>query len=73
MAAGGGGNLKLTATTSYEYNKRHQLVKATNADAVVEFEYDKDTGLPTCGAYQRAGNPPDMGYADGAAVKRTTG
>ncbi len=42
------GELKLTATTRYEYNKRYQLVKATNADAVVEFEYDKDTGLPTC-------------------------
>ncbi|MBD2798384.1 hypothetical protein ID856_18065, partial [Xenorhabdus sp. 18] len=27
---------------------RHQLVKATNADAIVEYEYDKDTGLPTC-------------------------
>ncbi|MBD2786674.1 hypothetical protein ID858_18350, partial [Xenorhabdus sp. DI] len=42
------GELKLTATTRYEYNKRHQLVKATNADAVVEFEYDKASGLPTC-------------------------
>ncbi|WP_431194999.1 hypothetical protein [Burkholderia pseudomallei] len=24
------------------------MVKATNADAVVEYEYDKITGLPTC-------------------------
>ncbi len=40
--------LVLKATTTYEYNKRHQLVKATNADAVVEYEYDKATGLPTC-------------------------
>nr|WP_268802292.1 RHS repeat-associated core domain-containing protein [Xenorhabdus khoisanae] len=40
--------LVLKATTRYEYNKRHQLVKATNADAVVEYEYDKATGLPTC-------------------------
>ncbi|WP_416777451.1 toxin C-terminal domain-containing protein [Xenorhabdus budapestensis] len=38
----------LKDTTTYEYNKRHQLVKATNADAVVEYEYDKTTGLPTC-------------------------
>ncbi|MBC8946391.1 hypothetical protein [Xenorhabdus indica] len=38
----------LKATTRYEYNKRYQLVKATNADAVVEYEYDKITGLPTC-------------------------
>ncbi|WP_083446723.1 MULTISPECIES: RHS repeat-associated core domain-containing protein [Xenorhabdus] len=38
----------LKATTTYEYNQRHQLVKATNADAVVEYEYDKITGLPTC-------------------------
>nr|WP_275389714.1 DUF6531 domain-containing protein [Xenorhabdus bovienii] len=40
------GELILTATTRYEYNPRHQLVKATNADAVVEYEYDKSTGLP---------------------------
>ncbi|MDC9616117.1 DUF6531 domain-containing protein [Xenorhabdus khoisanae] len=40
--------LVLKATTRYEYNKRYQLVKATNADAVVEYEYDKITGLPTC-------------------------
>ncbi|WP_338804620.1 RHS repeat-associated core domain-containing protein [Xenorhabdus griffiniae] len=38
----------LKATTTYEYNKRHQLVKAANADAVVEYEYDKTTGLPIC-------------------------
>ncbi|MBD1226985.1 RHS repeat-associated core domain-containing protein [Xenorhabdus griffiniae] len=38
----------LKATTTYEYNQRHQLVKATNADAVVEYEYDKTTGLPIC-------------------------
>ncbi|MCC8367009.1 RHS repeat protein [Xenorhabdus sp. PB61.4] len=42
------GKLVLTATTTYEYNKRYQLVKATNADAVVEYEYDKTTGLPIC-------------------------
>ncbi|WP_255523016.1 DUF6531 domain-containing protein, partial [Xenorhabdus sp. PB62.4] len=40
--------LVLKATISYEYNKRHQLVKAINTDAVVEYEYDKATGLPTC-------------------------
>ncbi|SIP72321.1 conserved hypothetical protein [Xenorhabdus innexi] len=40
--------LVLKATTTYEYNKRHQLVKAVNDDAVVEYEYDKTTGLPTC-------------------------
>ncbi|WP_053014237.1 glycohydrolase toxin TNT-related protein [Xenorhabdus griffiniae] len=40
--------LVLKATTTYEYNQRHQLVKAANADAVVEYEYDKTTGLPTC-------------------------
>ncbi|WP_323860155.1 RHS repeat-associated core domain-containing protein [Xenorhabdus szentirmaii] len=40
--------LILKATTTYEYNKRYQLVKATNADAIVEYEYDKTTGLPTC-------------------------
>ncbi|MDE9545682.1 hypothetical protein KKI98_23300, partial [Xenorhabdus bovienii] len=28
----------LKDTTTYEYNKRHQLVKATNADAIVEYE-----------------------------------
>ncbi|MBD2798263.1 RHS repeat protein, partial [Xenorhabdus sp. 18] len=38
----------LKDTTTYAYNKRHQLVKATNADAIVEYEYDKTTGLPTC-------------------------
>ncbi|MDC9598588.1 RHS repeat-associated core domain-containing protein [Xenorhabdus anantnagensis] len=38
----------LKTTTTYEYNARHQLVKATNADAIVEYEYDKTTGLPTC-------------------------
>ncbi|MBI6549573.1 RHS repeat protein, partial [Xenorhabdus sp. VLS] len=37
----------LKATTTYEYNKRYQLVKATNADAIIEYEYDKTTGLPT--------------------------
>ncbi|PHM69409.1 glycohydrolase toxin TNT-related protein [Xenorhabdus kozodoii] len=42
------GTWVLKATTTYEYNKRQQLVKATNADAVVEYEYDKGTGLPTC-------------------------
>ncbi|WP_244590457.1 RHS repeat-associated core domain-containing protein, partial [Xenorhabdus stockiae] len=42
------GKLVLKATTTYEYNKRYQLVKATNADAVVEYEYDKTTGLPIC-------------------------
>ncbi|BET97918.1 DUF6531 domain-containing protein [Xenorhabdus taiwanensis] len=40
--------LVLKATTTYEYNKRHQLVKAANADAMVEYEYDKTTGLPIC-------------------------
>ncbi|CDH34801.1 RHS repeat-associated core domain-containing protein [Xenorhabdus bovienii] len=40
--------LVLKATTTYEYNQRYQLVKATNADATVEYEYDKTTGLPTC-------------------------
>ncbi|CDG16663.1 protein of unknown function [Xenorhabdus doucetiae] len=38
----------LKDTTTYAYNKRHQLVKATNADAVVEYEYDNTTGLLTC-------------------------
>ncbi|CBJ80438.1 Complete genome; segment 11/17 [Xenorhabdus bovienii SS-2004] len=38
----------LKDTTTYEYNQRYQLVKATNADATVEYEYDKTTGLPTC-------------------------
>ncbi|MBC8952820.1 RHS repeat-associated core domain-containing protein [Xenorhabdus sp. PB62.4] len=38
----------LKATTTYEYNARHQLVKAANDDAVVEYEYDKTTGLPIC-------------------------
>ncbi|PHM52860.1 RHS repeat-associated core domain-containing protein [Xenorhabdus sp. KK7.4] len=42
------GKLELKATTTYEYNKRYQLVKATNADAIVEYEYDKTTGLPIC-------------------------
>ncbi|PHM49642.1 RHS repeat-associated core domain-containing protein [Xenorhabdus miraniensis] len=40
--------LVLKDTTTYEYNKRYQLVKATNADAIVEYEYDKTTGLPAC-------------------------
>ncbi|MGJ0635961.1 RHS repeat-associated core domain-containing protein [Xenorhabdus bovienii] len=40
--------LVLKDITTYEYNKRYQLVKATNADAIVEYEYDKTTGLPTC-------------------------
>ncbi|MBD2800020.1 RHS repeat protein [Xenorhabdus sp. M] len=40
--------LVLKDTTTYAYNKRYQLVKATNADATVEYEYDKATGLPTC-------------------------
>ncbi|MDC9590973.1 DUF6531 domain-containing protein, partial [Xenorhabdus sp. XENO-10] len=40
--------LVLKASTTYEYNNRHQLVKAVNDDAVVEYEYDKTTGLPTC-------------------------
>ncbi|WP_099139125.1 DUF6531 domain-containing protein, partial [Xenorhabdus szentirmaii] len=40
--------LVLKDTTTYEYNKRYQLVKATNADATVEYEYDQTTGLPTC-------------------------
>ncbi|CDH21472.1 Complete genome; segment 11/17 [Xenorhabdus bovienii str. kraussei Quebec] len=38
----------LKDTTTYEYNQRYQLVKATHADATVEYEYDKTTGLPTC-------------------------
>ncbi|MGJ0580391.1 RHS repeat-associated core domain-containing protein [Xenorhabdus bovienii] len=38
----------LKNTTTYEYNKRYQLVKATNADAIVEYEYDKTTGQPIC-------------------------
>ncbi|CDG89875.1 RHS repeat-associated core domain-containing protein [Xenorhabdus bovienii] len=40
--------LVLKNTTTYEYNKRYQLVKATNADAIVEYEYDKTTGQPIC-------------------------
>ncbi|WP_275374552.1 RHS repeat-associated core domain-containing protein [Xenorhabdus bovienii] len=40
--------LVLKATTTYEYNQRYQLVTATNADATVEYEYDKTTGLPVC-------------------------
>ncbi|MCP9266874.1 DUF6531 domain-containing protein [Xenorhabdus sp. XENO-1] len=40
--------LVLKDTTTYEYNKRYQLVKATNTDAIVEYEYDKTTGLPIC-------------------------
>ncbi|SIP72418.1 Complete genome; segment 11/17 [Xenorhabdus innexi] len=38
--------LVLKTTTTYEYNKRHQLVKATNDDAIVEYEYDKIIGFP---------------------------
>ncbi|CDG95453.1 Complete genome; segment 11/17 [Xenorhabdus bovienii str. puntauvense] len=41
-----GDELKLTATTTYAYNARHQLIKATNAEATVEFDYDNATGLP---------------------------
>ncbi|MDX7988394.1 hypothetical protein FE392_13820, partial [Xenorhabdus sp. 12] len=41
------GTWVLAATTHYEYNDRHQLVKAVNDDAVVEYEYDDTTGLPT--------------------------
>ncbi|SFK03792.1 DUF6531 domain-containing protein, partial [Xenorhabdus mauleonii] len=40
--------LVLKDTTTYAYNQRYQLVKATNADAIVEYEYDKTTGLSTC-------------------------
>ncbi|MDE9541208.1 toxin C-terminal domain-containing protein [Xenorhabdus bovienii] len=42
------GTLVRTATTTYDYNASHQLVKAVNDDAVVEYEYDKTTGLPIC-------------------------
>ncbi|EOE5319872.1 RHS repeat domain-containing protein [Providencia rettgeri] len=35
------------STTTYEYNARLQLVKATNPDSVVEFEYDAQ-GRLTC-------------------------
>ncbi|MCK9791248.1 RHS repeat-associated core domain-containing protein [Providencia sp. CIM-Carb-044] len=38
---------KCLSTTTYEYNARLQLVKATNPDSVVEFEYDEQ-GRLTC-------------------------
>ncbi|WP_336431432.1 RHS repeat-associated core domain-containing protein [Providencia rettgeri] len=38
---------KCLSTTTYEYNARLQLVKATNPDSVVEFEYDAQ-GRLTC-------------------------
>ncbi|WP_051861133.1 RHS repeat-associated core domain-containing protein [Xenorhabdus bovienii] len=44
----GGDTFVLSATTTYEYNARHQLIRAVNDDAVVEYEYDKTTGLPVC-------------------------
>ncbi|WP_275359588.1 RHS repeat-associated core domain-containing protein [Xenorhabdus bovienii] len=42
-----GDRLELKATTTYEYNTRHQLIRAVNDDAVVEYEYDA-VGLPVC-------------------------
>ncbi|CDH22392.1 RNase A-like domain-containing protein [Xenorhabdus bovienii] len=42
-----GDRLELKATTTYEYNARHQLTRAANDDAVVEYEYDA-VGLPVC-------------------------
>ncbi|MDE9465892.1 RHS repeat-associated core domain-containing protein [Xenorhabdus bovienii] len=42
-----GDRLELKATTTYEYNARHQLTRAVNDDAVVEYEYDA-VGLPVC-------------------------
>ncbi|WP_275076822.1 RHS repeat-associated core domain-containing protein [Providencia rettgeri] len=38
---------KCLSITTYEYNARLQLVKATNPDSVVEFEYDEQ-GRLTC-------------------------
>ncbi|REF28251.1 RHS repeat-associated protein [Xenorhabdus cabanillasii] len=38
---------ELKSTTTYEYNVRRQLIRATNDDAVVEYEYDA-VGLPVC-------------------------
>ncbi|MDX7989863.1 DUF6531 domain-containing protein, partial [Xenorhabdus littoralis] len=38
---------ELKSTTTYEYNTRRQLIRATNDDAVVEYEYDA-VGLPVC-------------------------
>ncbi|MDE9590663.1 hypothetical protein, partial [Xenorhabdus bovienii] len=42
-----GDRFELKATTTYEYNARHQLIRAVNDDAVVEYEYDA-VGLPVC-------------------------
>ncbi|MGJ0625073.1 RHS repeat-associated core domain-containing protein [Xenorhabdus bovienii] len=42
-----GNSLELKASTTYEYNARHQLTRAANDDAVVEYEYDA-VGLPVC-------------------------
>ncbi|CDH03400.1 RHS repeat-associated core domain-containing protein [Xenorhabdus bovienii] len=42
-----GDSLELKATTTYEYNARHQLTRAVNDEAVVEYEYDA-VGLPVC-------------------------
>ncbi|MDE9474428.1 DUF6531 domain-containing protein [Xenorhabdus bovienii] len=42
-----GDRLELKASTTYEYNARHQLIRAVNDDAVVEYEYDA-VGLPVC-------------------------
>ncbi|WP_275371143.1 RHS repeat-associated core domain-containing protein [Xenorhabdus bovienii] len=42
-----GDRLELKASTTYEYNARHQLTRAVNNDAVVEYEYDA-VGLPVC-------------------------
>ncbi|PHM38808.1 RHS repeat-associated core domain-containing protein [Xenorhabdus innexi] len=38
---------ELKSVTTYEYNARRQLIKATNDDAVVEYEYNA-VGLPVC-------------------------
>ncbi|MBD2812438.1 RHS domain-containing protein, partial [Xenorhabdus sp. Vera] len=38
---------ELHATTTYEYNARRQFIRATNDDAVVEYEYDA-AGLLVC-------------------------
>ncbi|MCP9268481.1 DUF6531 domain-containing protein [Xenorhabdus sp. XENO-1] len=42
-----GDRLELKASTTYEYNARHQLIRAVNDDAIVEYEYDA-VGLPVC-------------------------
>ncbi|WP_330998590.1 hypothetical protein, partial [Proteus alimentorum] len=38
---------KCLSTTTYQYNERLQLIRATNPDSVVEFEYD-DQGHLCC-------------------------